>query len=81
MTIATAAKSTRILSIDFKSFVIAKLIGSGMNFLGEYNKMSDRLLTTTYRFEVKHPNAKQFRRALVLQKSRIEVKAVWIWAS
>lgn len=34
--------------------------------------MSDRLLTTTYRFEVKHPNAKQFRRALVLQKSRIE---------
>ena len=38
--------------------------------------MSDRLLTTTYRFEVKHPNAKQFRRALVLQKSRIEVKAV-----
>ncbi|KAK2548790.1 hypothetical protein P5673_030933 [Acropora cervicornis] len=34
--------------------------------------MSDRLLTTTHRFEVKHPNAKQFRRALVLQKSRIE---------
>ncbi|XP_074623585.1 uncharacterized protein LOC141881678 isoform X2 [Acropora palmata] len=34
--------------------------------------MSHRLLTTTYRFEVKHPNAKQFRRALVLQKSRIE---------
>ena len=30
MTIATAAKSTRILSVDFKSFVIAKLIGNGI---------------------------------------------------
>ena len=30
MTIATAAKSTRISSVDFKSFVIAKLIGSGI---------------------------------------------------
>ena len=36
---------------------------------------------TTYRFEVRNPNAKLFRKAHVLQKSRILVKAILIWAS
>ncbi|XP_068729859.1 cilia- and flagella-associated protein 141-like [Montipora capricornis] len=33
---------------------------------------SDRLLTTTYRYEVRNPNAKQLCKSLALQKSRIE---------
>lgn len=34
----------------------------------------DRLLTTSYRYEVHNPNAKLLRKSLALQKSRIEVR-------
>ena len=38
-------------------------------------KMSDdRLFATSYRYEVRNPNAKMLQKALTLQKSRIEVK-------
>lgn len=39
------------------------------------HKMSDdRLFATSYRYEVFNPNAKTLRKALALQRSRIEVR-------
>ena len=36
----------------------------------------DRLFATSYRYEVYNPNAKTLRKALALQKSRIEVREI-----
>ena len=39
----------------------------------------DRLFATSYRYEVFNPNAKTLRKALALQRSRIEVRITFYY--